>query len=269
VLFHPGFAEAFHHAGHPSVIMSSHAVDLEVFKDEAPDLVFDVAWAGRTDLPIYATRRRLLPRLAARFSMNDWQRTHSYQELAWVFKRSKVVVNIPRDDYPRDANLRCFEAMASGSLLVTRRPTELTSFGFEEGRHFVAYDAERDVPDLVHYYLDRERQRKAITEAARELVLREHTFDNRAGQLLEAAERCRGRLTAPARRWSEDQIGLVYLHYYATHSCLTEASQELRSIAETSRTSALRGAPLLARAWASAERSRVRRRFAARGVTWR
>ncbi|MEM4218097.1 MAG: glycosyltransferase [Candidatus Methanomethylicaceae archaeon] len=59
------------------------------------------------------------------------------------------MVNISRDDFPHDANMRCFEVMAAGALLVTSLPTELADLGFEEGRHFVGFEHEQDLLEKV------------------------------------------------------------------------------------------------------------------------
>jgi spore maturation protein CgeB len=52
--------------------------------------------------------------------MNEWWRLYTYEEMVKVYQRSKIVVNVGRDDYPQDANLRVFEAMAAGALLITQ-----------------------------------------------------------------------------------------------------------------------------------------------------
>ena len=63
--------------------------------------------------------------------------------MAKIYKQSKVVVNLSRDDYLQDANLRCFEVMASGALLITPKPTELSEIGFIEGTHYVTFKTKR------------------------------------------------------------------------------------------------------------------------------
>src|SRR6266851_3617913 len=80
-----------------------------------------------------------LPKLAQEFHTNDWSRWYSVAEVANVYRRSQIVVNIGRDDFPQDANLRVFEVLASGTLLLTSMPTELAQLGFQQGAHFVGY----------------------------------------------------------------------------------------------------------------------------------
>lgn len=247
LLFHPGFEEHFRRAGHPRPITVAHAVDGEVFSDiGGGDRPIEVGWVGRTDGPLYETRRRILGILSYHFQMNDWHRRYSYEEMAEVYKRSKVVVNVGRDDYPQDANLRAFEVMAAGALLVTRLPTELSLMGFEEGVHFVGYSDEGNLVDIVSYYLAHESERRRIAEVSREKVLREHTYDCRVEQLLGILQEDKGKLFAPARYWPEDKVRLVYLDYYAAHGLLDLAWRELQKIVrENPRTASYALRPIL------------------------
>jgi len=81
--------------------------------------------------------------------MNDWSRRYEPEEMARIYRQSKIIVNIARDDFPQDANLRTFEAMATGALLLTSLPTELTEIGFEDGVHFVGFRKEAEIAPLV------------------------------------------------------------------------------------------------------------------------
>jgi hypothetical protein len=227
LLFLPGFESQFKKAGHPRPITFPHAVEADAFAELPGERIFEVGFIGWLDPPIYETRRRLLPLMAERFRMNEWWRHHSYQELAQVLLSSKIGVNIPRDDYPQIAGLRCFEVMAAGSLLITRAPSELSSLGFREGEHFVGYCQDAEIEDLVRYYLDDERERTRIADAARELVLREHTYDRRVERLLELASLDDRPGGAPARGWSEPRQRLACLRFYASRHQFDHACREL------------------------------------------
>ncbi|MFA0749852.1 MAG: hypothetical protein SLRJCFUN_000255 [Candidatus Fervidibacter sp.] len=241
ILFHPGFEETFKQAGHPRPITLPHAVDAEVFQGPELERVYEVGWVGRIDAPIYKTRQRVLGLLSERFRMNEWWRPHSYEEMAEVYRRSKIVVNVGGDDYPEDANLRVFEAMAAGALLITQLPSELFLLGFEEREHFVGYRKEQELPDIIRYYLDHESERRRIAEAGREKVLREHTYDERVSQLVEILQRDEGNLFAPARSWPEDKVRLVYLDYFAGAGLLDLALREFVEIMKRNRRTALYG----------------------------
>lgn len=246
-VFHPGFDRLFKQAGHPRPILLPHAVEAELFQQPHEERIYEVGWVGYLERSIYATRQYLLPHLAQRFKMNEWRRFHTPEEMAEVYERSKIVINISRDDYPQDANLRVFEAMGAGALLITSVPSELTALGFQEGEHFVGYRDKDEVEDLVRYYLDHETERRRIAEAARDLVLREHTYDRRVEQLLTTLQQDNGQLFAPARRWSKDQVRRTYLVYYAQLHLLDRAFEELRKLRQISLWAALKGIPTILR----------------------
>ena len=249
VLFHPGFEEQFRVAGHPNVMTLSLAVARELFDGPEEERVFDVGWVGRADGNLYETRRRILAGLARCFRMNDWAPYHMPEQMAAVYKRSKVVVNVGRDDYPQDANLRVFEAMAGGALLITRVPSELTAIGFQETTHFVGYREEGEITQLVRHYLANKADRCRIAEVGRQKVLREHTYDCQVRTLLRRLTQGKGGFFAPARLWSKEQVHLVYLDFHAAHLSLDCARGELRHLARRSLRHALVGTCLIARAY--------------------
>ncbi len=194
-VFHPGFEERF---AHPGVGLLPHAADREMLADPARPRRYDVGWVGHRGRAMYAARDRVLDALAPRFAMNETGRAYSFEEMTEIYGSSRVVVNVSRDDWPADANMRCFEAMAAGALLVTRVPSELTALGFEEGVHFAGYRDPAEAADVVAKFLGDEAGRLAIATRGHELVAREHTYDARAAAILDAAA---SGTRAPARSW--------------------------------------------------------------------
>jgi hypothetical protein len=256
-VFHPGYDTEFRTAGHPGAHFIPHAIEPSFFICEEPGRAFEIGWVGQTRGPLYRTRERLLPALSRSFRMNDWGKRYESEEMARIYLQSKIVVNIARDDFPQDANLRTFEAMAAGALLLTVLPTELTQIGFEDGVHFVGFRNEAEITPLVRKYLLDESARRRIAERARDKVLCEHTYDRRVKTILELATQNGGEFSAPARSWSEELVRLAYLDYFAGHGALDCAWDELRSIARLSLGDATLGAGMLARAWARKSRARM------------
>jgi hypothetical protein len=212
--FHPGWPERFERAGHPGAMLVPHAIDDARYTElgtSAP--IWDVGWVGRLDGPLYESRRRVLPLLAARFAMNDWTATTPMERVGDVYARSRVVVNIPRDDWPRDANLRAFEAMGAGALLITPMPSELTDLGLVEGRHFVGYRSEDELMDVVERTLHDGSALGGIARAGRGRVLADHTYVKRAQSILRKAFG-QNRPVAPARRWPTSAVAQVILEQY-------------------------------------------------------
>lgn len=253
-LFHPGFEDAFRRAGHTNPVTIPHAVDAAFFKNARKERPLDIGWVGRSGGPPYETRRRVLEGLAASFRMNEWRRHHSYEELAEVYCASKIVVNIGRDDYPIDVSLRFAEAMAAGALFITLLPSEIGQLGFQEGVHFVGVRSEAEIMERVRYYLDHPEDRRQIAEAGREKVLRGHTYDRRAEQLLSILDRNQVRLFSPARQWPDGRTRLHYLDYYAAHGVLDCAYRQFREIARSDLSRVPAATQLIGRAWAAKAR---------------
>jgi hypothetical protein len=254
-VFHPGYDIEFRTAGHPGAHFIPHAIEPSLFIGEELGRVFELGWVGQTRGPLYRTRERLLPVLSRSFTMNDWSKPCEPEEMARIYRQSKIVINIGRDDFPQDANLRAFEAMAAGALLLTVLPTELTQIGFKDGVHFVGFRKEAEIAPLVRKYLLEESARHRIVEVARDLVLREHSYDRRVETILELVKQDGQRLSAPARSWSEERVHLAYLDYFAGNGALDCALDELRAIARLSLGDATRGAGMLVRAWARRSQS--------------
>lgn len=251
IVFHPGYQEQFKRAGHPGATTFFHAASKDLFCKAPVERIFDVGAIGRTHTSFQRTRRRVLTALGQRFRTNEWERLHTFEEMADVYRHSRIVVNVARDDFPQDANMRAFEAMAAGCLLISRVPTELTAIGFQENVHFVAYRQEDEIMGLVEKYLSEDAERERIAWTGRDKVLTEHTYDCRAEQLLRIIEVNRDQRYAPARRWVEKQVRMARLDYFAANSRLDYACDELRLVAKRDLLSAASGGGLIARAVAS------------------
>jgi len=247
---HPGYQELFQRElQHSSTLLLAHAVHREYFDLPEIGREFDIGWAGQISGPIYKTRAAWLPKLASSFRTNDWSESHNIEGVAGVYRRSRIVVNIGRDDFPQDANLRVFEALASGALLLTPLPSELTSLGFVSGVHFVGFQGEAELHGLVRHYLEDENARQLVARAGRAETLQNHTYDNRVDALLQHLERVGPERRAPARRWSESRTRLMQLDFSSGHDLLPSSKAQFRRIAGHGFWNTLEGAALLARVW--------------------
>jgi hypothetical protein len=253
-VFHPGYEKRFRQGGHPGAFLLPHAVRRELFEQLELPREFEVGWVGTAHGEFYQKRQEWIPKLANLFRMNDWKRTYSLEGVAEVYRRSRVVVNIGRDDFPQDANMRAFEVLASGALLVTSLPSELTDLGFEEGVHFAGFRQYEDLLTLVKRFLGDEPARSRIANAGREKVLREHTYDRRVDQILLRLQQFGPQKLAPARQWPASRVELMYLDFFAAHGVLKSAAKNLRHLAGGGFRETAEGAALLGKAWISGRR---------------
>ena len=236
-VFHPHYDALFRERGILGARLLPHAAERDLF--DVPEIArtFEVGWVGRGGRPIYRTRDAVLRELSGRFRMNDVSRFYSPEEMAEIYRSSKIVVNVGRDDYPQDANMRCFEVMASGALLITHTPTELTDLGFEEDVHFGTYRDAGEVADVVQSWLGREDARCAAARRARELVLREHTYDARVQTIF--AEMESGTARANARAWPAWHVAARRLDYFVEYG---NTSLALNAFGELAAAAPLRAA---------------------------
>jgi hypothetical protein len=249
IVFHPGYEEQFRKAGHRGVVTIYHAASRELFDKPEIQRTFDVGWVGRLSFKIHDTRRRVLTALAERFRINEWDKLYRFEEVADVYRRSRIVVNVARDDFSQDANMRAFEAMAAGCLLINRIPTELTEIGFQEGVHFVGYRDESEIVHLVSRYLSQHEERDRIARVGREKVLDEHTYDNRADTLLRKIGQHSGHFLAPARQWTNGRVRTHYVDYYSANRAFDCAYTQWRQLAVSNLPHALTSGKFIARAW--------------------
>ena len=208
---HPGAPLRAFARSHPRALLLPHAVVRRDYATLPGTRDLEVGWVGSSSAPIYKRRRDLLPILADEFVMNDWKKRYPPNAIPRIYARSKVVVNISRDDRPSDASTRVFEAMAAGALLITRLPTELTELGFVEGEHFIGYSDDDDVPALVAHWLGCNGQRDEITRAARARVLSSFTYTDRARTLAHVAV-SEGAALVASRRLSEATAAALVLN---------------------------------------------------------
>lgn len=105
-----------------------------------------------------------------------------FKEMATKYAQSKLVLNRSING---DVNMRVFEALCSGSCLVTDRVPDLAKLGFVDGVHYAGYYGPGDLAQLTRALLDDEPTRERIAAAGRQFVLEKHTYTHRAAALLE------------------------------------------------------------------------------------
>ncbi len=173
----------FVQAGCPRVGWLPAACEPEVHRCFGVPKAYDVVFAGQTLRQWHPDRVRLLGRLqAAGFDLRVESKI--LEEMALLFSRGRLVFNRSLN---ADLNMRVFEALSCGSLLLTDRlPAEA---GLEElfadRKHLVLYGDE-NLEELAGYYLGHEAEREEIAAAGRQLVLEKHTYGHRADQVLAA-----------------------------------------------------------------------------------
>jgi hypothetical protein len=85
--------------------------------------------------PTGGWRNVVLNKVLPNFRTNDFNKFYSPIDMGSIYGKSKIVFNA---SIREDLNMRFFEALASGALLVTDRIPEAVGDLFEENVDFIA-----------------------------------------------------------------------------------------------------------------------------------
>jgi hypothetical protein len=93
-----------------------------------------------------------------------------------------------------DTNMRIFEALAAGAMLVTDHPLDGLDELLVEGREYVGYATAAEAADKIRYYLAHPEERVSIAQAGQSALLAAHTYAHRMQQIeqLLNEENCHG-----------------------------------------------------------------------------
>jgi len=142
---------------------------------------YDVAFVGNL---FPGVRAELVELLRQKFP-NTFVGRRYFEEMAELYSASRVVFN---RSLKNDVNMRVFEALASGSLLMTN---DLEENGQDElfvpGVHLATYRGADDLVDNVTLYLKDGEARERIASVGRQEVLANHTYRRRMEAILDRA----------------------------------------------------------------------------------
>jgi GT2 family glycosyltransferase len=106
-------------------------------------------------------------------------------DMAKVFSASRIVFNCNANN---DLNTRVFEAMSTGSLLLTDMAWDSgQDILFRDSEDYALFRHDDLLPDTVGFYLDNEELRERIGTRGRRLVHAAHTYHHRAEDLINVA----------------------------------------------------------------------------------
>ncbi len=107
-----------------------------------------------------------------------------FEVMPYVFKLSKINLNITLRSIQRAIPLRCFDILGVGGFLLTNFQQDFLRH-FIPGEDYVFYESRTDLMDKIDYYLKNDDERIAIAKNAHDKVAMEHTFDVRVRQIIE------------------------------------------------------------------------------------
>lgn len=154
-----------------------HAVEPMAWpKTEIATKKYDVCFVGHVNNKL---REDALDRLFSVFP-NFYYGQALFEEAARKFCESKIVFNISMSD---DINMRTFEAMATGSFLLTNWIPTIEEL-FEDGKHLVLYRSLDEMIDKATYYLAHDEEREKIAQVGYDEVMAKHKIQDRVNVIL-------------------------------------------------------------------------------------
>lgn len=141
---------------------------------------FDIAFVGTDGKN---NPRVGLLKLLARKYPNSFIGRADYRLMSNLYGSAKIAFNYSINN---DINMRIFEAMACGTMMITNR---IKNNGFEElfidKEHLVTYKDKHELIKLIDYYLTRDGERDRIAAKGCELMLSRNTYRYRVSAILD------------------------------------------------------------------------------------
>lgn len=109
-----------------------------------------------------------------------------YDGAPFVFKNSKINLNISLKSILTGMPLRVFDIMGCGGFLLSNFQADFLDY-FVPGEDFVYYEDMQDMKEKIEYYLEHEAEQKEIAANGHRKVAAEHTYEKRIAAMLDIA----------------------------------------------------------------------------------
>lgn len=103
-----------------------------------------------------------------------------FEDAGKKFSQSRIVFNISVKD---DINMRVFEALSTGSFLLTNEVPTLSDL-FQDGKHLVMYKTLDEMVEKAKFYLFNEELREEIALEGHKEFIKHHTYKHRVEKIL-------------------------------------------------------------------------------------
>lgn len=161
---------------HPRVYWLPLACDPVVHCGETTEKIWDIGFVGSMN----PWRQDILARLGQHFNVH-YERSFWF-DMANTFSASRIVLNDASFD---DLNMRFFEALASGSLLLSNMAKGSgQEILFFDGTDYACHRG-YDLLTVAQYYLKNDSLRKEIAAEGQRRVLAAHTYRHRVDDLMD------------------------------------------------------------------------------------
>ncbi|MDD2898961.1 MAG: glycosyltransferase [Desulfuromonadaceae bacterium] len=161
----------------PNTFWLPVACDPEIHSTHKTEKCFNIGFVG--SIQPGSRRQQLLNSLASQFQIH-YERCF-WDDMAHIFSQSQIVFN---EAVKNDLNMRVFEVMSTGSLLLTDMARNSGQDElFRDGEDYAVY-RDNTICDVARFYLDNTELREQIAARGRLLVHNAHTYAHRMEDLL-------------------------------------------------------------------------------------
>lgn len=103
-------------------------------------------------------------------------------EMPFIFRNSKINLNITLRSILSGIPLRCLDVMGAGGFLLSNYQPELAEY-FADGQEMVMYESQDDMLGKIEYYLIHEKEREEIALCGKEKIQREYSYEKKLGEI--------------------------------------------------------------------------------------
>lgn len=107
-----------------------------------------------------------------------------YSSMPYVFKCSKINLNISLRSIKSGIPLRAFDIMGAGGFLMTNFQSDFLDY-FVPDEDFVYFESIDDLEKKCRYYLEHDAKRKKIAYQGHEKILEHHTYEKRLNDMFD------------------------------------------------------------------------------------
>ena len=105
-----------------------------------------------------------------------------YNIAPYVYKCSKINLNISLRSIKSGMPLRVFDIMGAGGFLLSNFQSDFLDY-FTPGDDFAFYDSKQDLITKIDYYLHNDLERQQIAASAHKKIQEKHTFMHRIQEM--------------------------------------------------------------------------------------
>ena len=159
-------------------LYAQYVINRKITGLERYDLIQAIAEKHHFDLFTH-DRSFQLPGLTNHGSVDN------YREMPFVFKQSRINLNISLRSIKSGIPQRAFDIMGSGGFLLSNYQNDFPDY-FTPGEDFDFYESKADLLNKIDYYLENEVERLQIAQNGHNKIAAAHTYRHRVREMLSA-----------------------------------------------------------------------------------